>query len=222
MLALLILSIPPLIAGPVSGDLQWKLIAATPRIVSTQGVRSIGTAVCIGVQNQTAYLLTAEHVVRGGAGFQLEFFTRESYPKVAFRLEDARVVKSYRVPDLALIAVPVGKHDVPSYPLSGPGQRPKQFPFAGLSIGNNAERFSLRSETIIAKQLVRSRDDVAFYWEMEKASDRGRSGGPLVDAQGRLIGIITATQQGKSYALHLDEILVTLKREQHAWLYEKK
>ena len=40
----------------------------------------------------------------------------------------------------------------------------------------------------------------------------GRSGGPLLDADGRLIGVCSGTQEGMNYYTHPDEIRGALQR----------
>jgi hypothetical protein len=52
----------------------------------------------------------------------------------------------------------------------------------------------------------------AFHWEADKPQAIGRSGGPLVDTQGRVIGICSGTRENKGYYVSIYEIEASLKR----------
>jgi hypothetical protein len=124
-------------------------------------------------------------------------------------------------PDLVLVRLPAGE-EVPAVRLAGPGQRPKRFPFAAVSVGcPRASPQVVRAERVTDKRLVRRPGGgVAFFWEVAVPPVGGMSGGPLVDPDGRVIGICTAAQDGQGYFTHLDEILAALKREGYSWLAE--
>jgi hypothetical protein len=47
----------------------------------------------------------------------------------------------------------------------------------------------------------------------------GMSGGPLLDARGRVIGVCSAAKpDGPGYYAHLDEVLAGLKSQGYGWL----
>ena len=78
------------------------------------------------------------------------------------------------------------------------------------------------AETVAAKLLKRANDvPEAFFWQTAAKPEKGRSGGPLLDADGRVIGICAATQDEKGYFTHLDEILAGLKTAKYEWLWAK-
>src|SRR5262249_57044774 len=60
----------------------------------------------------------------------------------------------------------------------------------------------------------------AKCWETAKGPVAGRSGGPLVDTHGRLLGVASGTSGGKGYYIHLDEIRAFLKHNGLGWLAE--
>lgn len=180
------------------------------------------TAVCVGNRDGFAYLLTAAHAIPKGDARAYEFFAKESDPKPTRTLTRAEIVFRLAGPDLALVKIPTQGTPIPAIKLAPTGERPLRFPFDAVSIGcPNGVRPRDRSERIVAKALVRrDREDVAFYWQTAVVPVGGMSGGPLLDASGRVIGVCVAGQGGKGYFSHADEILYALKENGHAWLFE--
>ena len=200
--------------------IQWELAAASPRIVTTGVQQDTATGATIGQRDGIAYVLTAEHGVPGTDERELHYFTKESYPVPARKIAGAVVALRLSDPDIALLKVPVGNEILPVVKLAAPGARPKKYPVPVLSIGCDDTRapFCI-TDTIRAKKLVRRPlGKIAFFWETDTPPNPGRSGGALIDASGRVIGICSATQDGHGYFTHLDEILAGLKRNGFGWL----
>jgi hypothetical protein len=57
-------------------------------------------------------------------------------------------------------------------------------------------------------------------WEVVRAPAKGRSGGPLIDQSGRLIGIASGHDGSHGYYVHVDEIRAFLKANALRWLIE--
>ena len=222
--------IPPAITPEViaksdvfSESRQWDALACTARLTGSSG--ELGTAVVVGIREDTAFLLTANHVVTEHADRKLEFFTKDNYLKAPLEL---RITESpvYRAPqaDLAIVRVSLGKTKVPimKIPPPGPLARPRKFPAMALSIGcSNGQKPTCRIDEIGGKILVRKANDSGtFFWQTKLPSVGGRSGGPLIDKNGYLIGICAATQDNKGYFTHLDEIHVALKEGGYSWIWE--
>jgi S1-C subfamily serine protease len=200
-------------------DKQWSTLLACPK-VSVPSTTS-GTGVVIGVKDGFGYLLTASHVVPPPYDqVELTFTSRESYPQMAWSPKQAEVVARWADPDVALVRFTVGKRNVPVLPLAPAWQRPKAFPVDVLTVGVGSERASTAMrDAIQAKEFVaREQKQPAFFWRTETPPEAGRSGGPLLDGQGRVIGIAVATSGGSGYYAHHDEILAGLKREGYGWL----
>ena len=76
-------------------------------------------------------------------------------------------------------------------------------------------------DTAIARTMLRRRENkVAFFWETSAKSLRGRSGGPLLDNEGLVIGICSGTQGERGYYTHIDEIHAWLKPLGYEWLWK--
>jgi S1-C subfamily serine protease len=224
---------PLLSQGPIKPDQQWAILAACPRIASMGGTYSFGTGVIVGVKDGNVYLLTANHVVLGQENRDVEIFTKESYPKPRLKLTGAEVVQRHPTADLAIVrtrttdqSLPDGTRINPPLELSmvnlpKPWQRPNRFPVAAISVGcNDALPPKFQTEEILRRVLVRRGSSPAFFWQMAAPPVSGRSGGPLLDSDGKLLGICAAHQDGLGYYTHLDEIHAWLKMQGFAWLWE--
>lgn len=238
MLPLLFLALaapndPTIESAVLNQTAQWSALAACPRVVTLTGNTATATGVAIGIRDGYVYVLTAYHAVvsereQGVTEREVQFFTKESYPEPAKSFRGVEVVAKWYEPDLALLKVTVGADILPTLPLAGVDQRPKRFPFSAISVGcSKGAPPTFREERVIAKRTAtRSRakdgkdtETVAFFWELSATPVQGRSGGPLLDAQGRVIGICAASRENRGYYTHLDELLASLKEDGYGWLW---
>lgn len=198
-----------------------ELFAATVRMSTGDSGRA--TAFVVGRKNDSLYLLTADHAVDPATLGTTRFEFAGAHRKEKIVLRGAKAVIRRPIADLALLEIPIDKAEsVSMLVLLSPGTHPKKFPFAGYSLGySDGGDASLQRENLFGKRLaVRREDEVAFFWQAEKAQARGRSGGPLVDSEGRVIGICAATALGKGYYVHVTEIHAALKTEGFEWLWK--
>ncbi len=203
-------------------DAHWALLLACPK-VETPG-NTVGTGVVIGVKDGFAYVLTASHVVPF-AHASVQFASPETYPQAAWVSAKAEILARWPDPDLAVLRFPVGKREVPILRLAPSWQRPKTFPVNVVTVGlgqvgaRRREASTERTDVLEAKEFVyREGKEPAFFWRTQLPSERGRSGGPLLDQQGRVIGIAVAVRGGCGYYSHHDEIVAALKRSDLGWL----
>lgn len=205
-------------------DSQWRAIEASPRIVDRTREGGTGSSVIVGVKDGFAYALTAAHVVRDSSKLDAEFFLRDRSGS-SHTVTGVLVLAKNPAADLALLQIPLGPATPkpPVLKLAEPGNRPKHYPVPVLSVGCD-DGFSARchEDQLLAKRFVRRPEKrVAFFWETRNASVHGRSGGPLLDQDLKVIGICAANRNDRGYFGHIDEIHAWLKKE-YSWLWTQK
>lgn len=213
----------PLIQSELfTSEAQWAAIEASPRVEVHVADGGKGSSVLIGLKDQHVYALTANHVLRNNARITIDLFERNSYPASERTLHGVKVVGQSATADIALLKIPIpaDAKPPPVLRLIAPGQRPNRFPFDALSVGCN-DGFSARcqADTLIARAFIRRPEGNAFFWKSFQMSRSGRSGGPLIDSQNRVIGICVANQGGYGYFAHSDEIHAWLKQLEYDWLW---
>ena len=208
--------------GTLTVEQQWAIVRATARVTAGENQPPFGTAVCIAVKNDAAYLLTADHVLVRGEARIYDFYTEASYPKPAESIFGGDVLLRLPECDAALVRCKWSKQAPAAVKLTPHGQRPLRYPTAVTALGcPNGSAPRPRDDRILARRYVRKSNDLGgFFWETEVRPIGGMSGGPLFDTQGRLLGVCSAGRENKGYFTHLDELLAALKRDGFGWLVE--
>jgi serine protease Do len=140
------------------------------------------------------YIVTNAHVVSGARRIQVQLAERSDpeAPRVAVRPQgvklDAELVGVDTITDLALLKIP-GK-DLRTLSLGDSDRlKPGQLVLAFGSPLGLRNTVTMGVVSAVARQL--SPDDAAVYVQTDAPVNPGNSGGPLVDAAGRVVGINT-------------------------------
>lgn len=198
-------------------ELQNKAILATVQFDTG------GTGAIVKWRNGCVYVLTAEHVVAPLKSPNVSAFTIETYPNKSVSYRSGRVVAQSRNQDLALIEFDAEGAPPGILSICPPARVPKgrKLPSLSFGCGRGTPPTGQIDEVVDVKLLRRSATvpEVAF-WETSQGQERGRSGGPLMDKQGFLIGVCSGRSNGKGYYVHIDEIHGFLKNNGYAAFVE--
>lgn len=205
-----------------SKALQTRAVTATVR-VSNPGSDMEGSGVLVGRNGSAVYVLTAYHVVKDAATVDITVFSEKSYP-VADKVYRANrvVAKMAGIKDLALVLLLTDDKTLSMVPVCPLAQVPLG---TGQPILTSGCTFGLPPTCTVeriggTKKGVRNGES-ALVWEIDGTVPRGRSGGPLIDKRGYVVGICSGTNNGKGYYCHLEEIQRFLKQNGYEWLAEK-
>jgi S1-C subfamily serine protease len=218
VLGLLPGQLPTLDSQDFSREVQHKALTATVRITSKEGID--GSGVLLGQDEPFVYILTANHLVGKSKQADVFVFTADSYPRVAKVFKAAEVVARDARADLAVLRV-VTKDALPApLPLCPASEVPDGKGTVVLTVGCPPKGAPLPlSEVVQAVRLISKpgEEGKARCWETAKGQLAGRSGGPMVDRQGRLLGVASGTSSGKGYYVHIEEIRAFLKQMKGEW-----
>lgn len=170
-----------------SSYLESTVRPAIVRVIDRSESRGgVGTGTIVGRNEAGPLILTAFHVVDPGLHLQVEFFKGDGSTLLCDRVE---VLAIARDADLALIHA-ISDYQPPRM-LSVPDDQ--DTPSGGVSfvsVGcNRGETPSWRAERMTGKTLLRRPSGRALFLLTDGEAIKGRSGGPLVDGKGNLIGV---------------------------------
>jgi len=189
-------------------DDRMTAVMATVWIVNPADITE-GSGVIVAVRDQRLLVLTADHIIDGGKTVDVLVYTATTYPKPTRVLRDARVIANSATRDLALVRTsntPIRVAPLAICPLS---ELPKQSSFWTMTIGcGNGKPPTPLLDHVDASPMVQRPDakHPVRLWQLHQAQSLGRSGGPMVDQQLRLLGIGSGTSGGHGYYCHLTEI----------------
>jgi serine protease Do len=193
-------------------EMQASALWATVRIVNA-ATSSTGSGVVVKRVGDDVYVLTAAHVVDQADKVEVHTFSAESYPKQAREYDSAVVLERSKELDLAVVRITMRDKLPGALPLCPKGKAPTDKDFVALTVGcNGGKAPTCLAETVNGRKLVkRPGEDEVISWEVATAPAKGRSGGPLVDKRGYVLGIASGANDGKGYFVHTEEIVKFLK-----------
>jgi S1-C subfamily serine protease len=157
--------------------------------------------------NQDGTIVTNHHVVAEAQQIQVTLADRSSF--------EARVVGSDPISDLAVLRIKPGTHKLPTVPLGDSDQL--QVGQTVLAIGNPFGFQGTLTKGVISalERTIRTESGALLdeAIQTDAAINRGNSGGPLLDSQGRVIGVNTVifTPSGGSIGIGFSTPVNTLK-----------
>lgn len=196
-----------------------KAVAATVKLVNVAGEQQ-GSGVIIRRHGVHVYVLTANHIVAGAKRLEMHVRGEKGKPKV---YKSPTVLAGSPKLDLAIVRL-ASSDDFPA-PLAvcerGKGPRPRSF--AAASAGWPKDTATAWDERVKQKLLLRRPGEKESVWsyETERKPAPGRSGGPLIDADGRVLGVASGHDGEAGYFTHFDEIHRFLRENGLQWLFEK-
>jgi hypothetical protein len=192
-----------------SRTLQMNAVTATVHIVNGTE-KSEGSGVVIGKKGDFVYILTARHIVHNADNLKVATYATGTYPKPNRVYDSATVVGvSKPIQDLALIRLAAKNPLLKSLSVCPPklDEERKSFQAVSVGCGGGAAPTCILDEVLGKRKVQRAQQEgTAYFWEVDRKQVMGRSGGPLVDARGYLIGICSGTNNDKSYFCHAHEI----------------
>jgi S1-C subfamily serine protease len=198
-------------------------VACVTATVQVRNIDGVGSGVLLAKSGEFVYVLTAQHIVAKADNLEVAVYSKETYPQPRTVYKGVEIVaQTSGLADLAILRFATAD-TMPAFlrlcpaPLV-PGQ------FLGLSAGcGGGEAPTARVDKVPAKTLGRRppSDETCAFWESERKPMPGRSGGPLIDARGHLLGICSGANREKSYFTHVDEIRKFLRLNGLRWLGEE-
>jgi S1-C subfamily serine protease len=172
-----------------------------------------------------AYILTAGHIATTASIVQVEVFGAASYPRPAATYEDGVVVAQSRREDLAVVRLKRGAALPKPLPLCPPGEVPSAHDFTALFSGCAFGKSpTAETVTIKGKKRIQRPGESSPVWAWESTTDsaKGKSGGPLLDQKGHVLGVASGNSSGHTYFTHVQEIRHFLENNKLGFLGRDK
>jgi hypothetical protein len=218
-------------------DRQQAALEATVRIVhpgSQQFGVGVGSGAIVHRDDKVVYVLTAEHLLppgQVGNAVDLYFYTAKSYPEPSVKVLQAGILQRLPDVDLAVIRAVLPDHSgllriCPEEKITKklrwlPGSKQDPFPVLALGVGGKDDAPTIWLDHVHGLKAAKP-GCAAYFYETGREPTAGRSGGPLVDEHGYLIGICNGKVGAKGYYLSVAEIRKALDQNSLSFLLGDK
>ena len=196
---------------------------ATVRVIN-QSDHAEGSGAVVGHSGPFCYVLSASHIVHGAKSISIQTASdhspSERRPTEAQTIE---VVAESMATDLVLLRVTGNFSTKSRLPICPIASVPKRFPVSALAAGwSQIQQPVVKPVEVLREATFRKVDSKieVKMWEVNGESIMGRSGGPLIDPHGFLIGIASGTSGGKSYFAYITSVHELLHQNGMKWLLE--
>jgi S1-C subfamily serine protease len=192
-----------------SSEFPAKLVAGSVRVMNA-ATRVDGTGAVVGRVGPVAYVLTAAHLVEGERDLRVSELGAAAQGQPLL-VADVIAAKAAVGLDLAILRVSdPAKRFSACLPIADGSTNRAASPVR--SIGSSDGKPSVRVEPSVEFVLVRKNDAIFRFWKSASAAESGRSGGALVDRDGKLLGICSGSHRDFGYFVHAAEIQELLKQ----------
>jgi S1-C subfamily serine protease len=163
------------------------------------------------------YALTAAHVVPTARAVDVVISGTADKPGKVLKAE---VLARSEKADLAVLRFPTDDGTA-VIPVAPPHSEPQAVVSVGWVQGVDP---TVLDETLRGKVRLRrpGAKDTVLCWEAARKQARGRSGGPLVDESGRLVGVASGHDGEFGYYVHADEVREFLKASGLKFVFEDR
>jgi S1-C subfamily serine protease len=200
------------VLAEVPEDVRVRCKAATVKVTSAQDGQ-FGSGFVIARDNPHTYLLTAYHVVPTAKNVEVKMPGGKTYT--------AEVIARSSEADLAVLRL-LGTEGLPKpVKLAEQGVKPKNLLSIGWEKGDAASCFdeNLKGKVHLKKP---GETNSVLCWEVERKPAAGRSGGPLFDETGLVVGVASGHDGKTGYYTHIEVIHTFLRHNGLKWLTEEE
>ncbi|HEV3385572.1 MAG TPA: serine protease [Gemmata sp.] len=208
----LLTSITPFLMAEVPEDIRDRGKAATVKVTSDADNQN-GSGVAIAQGGAHTYFLTACHIVPTAKKVEVKVSGGKTYTAEVF----VRSPES----DLAILRLPTSEGLPVPIKLAAMGIKPKNLLSIGWEKGDapNCLDESFKGKVRLKKP---GETNAVLCWEVERKPAAGRSGGPLLDESGLVLGVASGHDGKTGYYVHIDEIHAFLRLSGLRWLTEEE
>jgi S1-C subfamily serine protease len=195
--------------GEVPKDARERARSATVRVTLAAGDEG-ASGVLVSRGGPHAHALTAAHVVGDAKAVDVRVGGKTLKAEVLTRSADA---------DLAVLRLPNADGLPAPVRVAAAGARPKAVASVGWEKGDAP---SVLDERLKGKVRLRRPGELGIVtcWEVERKPAAGRSGGPLLDETGAVVGLAIGHDGKTGYYVHADEVHAFLRQNGLRWLTE--